>query len=357
MASLKSLQAARAIAVVGVVAYHLSITLGNTRYLGEAIFQSLTWRGNLGVDLFFVLSGFIIAFAHERDINDPGRLPRYAWRRLVRIYPIYWLYIGVLAALLATGLGREAKLPESINAWVLTVFLVRVDESYPLIQPAWTLVHELCFYLLFSTFIISKKLGISVFALWFAIILIRYESPAHGGGSTPIGTYFSLYNLDFVFGMAAYMLWKRSTEISSILSLFFGSVLLAVSVGVESGGVGGAWLCIAYGIAFGLMLLGLAGVERHFNLRIPTLLLLVGDASYTIYLTHEASMGLFLKIALKTGDYIHVPAGIIFAFGLVAPILAGVVAFRFLEQPLLNVLRSRQATPQAQSVALGPDVL
>ena len=71
---LKCLQAGRALAALAVVAFHLSTAFSDPRYGSHSIGQAFTRHGNLGVDFFFVLSGFIILNAHARDIGRP--LPR-----------------------------------------------------------------------------------------------------------------------------------------------------------------------------------------------------------------------------------------------------------------------------------------
>ena len=72
--TLASLQAGRALAALAVVAFHLSIMMGEDRYGGVPVFGAATRYGYLGVDYFFVLSGFIIAHVHGRDIGRPERL-------------------------------------------------------------------------------------------------------------------------------------------------------------------------------------------------------------------------------------------------------------------------------------------
>ena len=83
-------------AAVLVVLDHATITLGMTRYFDMVLFDGLFGSGRYGVDFFFVLSGFIICYAHWDDIasnsiNSAPRVIRFAKRRFVRIYPTYWL--------------------------------------------------------------------------------------------------------------------------------------------------------------------------------------------------------------------------------------------------------------------------
>lgn len=144
---LKTLQQGRGLAAMAVVAFHLSLLLGDTRYLNDAVFLKFTQRGNLGVDFFFVLSGFIIVFAHYKDINHPARVSDYLLKRFTRLFPVYWLYTAIFCSLVAIGFGSASIVPETLSNWISTLFLIRLDSFELPIVPAWTLIHELAFYL------------------------------------------------------------------------------------------------------------------------------------------------------------------------------------------------------------------
>jgi exopolysaccharide production protein ExoZ len=154
-AQLHSLQQARGLAEMAVLAFHLSLMLTLPRYLGQELFADFTRRGNLGVDFFFVLSGFIIAFAHGHDIGRPDRLRNYVTRRFVRLFPVYWLYVGIFCVLVTMGFGTAVVLPNTVGHWISTVFLIRLGNFVFPIAPAWTLVHELAFYFVFALLIIG----------------------------------------------------------------------------------------------------------------------------------------------------------------------------------------------------------
>lgn len=161
---LRSLQQGRGLAAMAVVAFHLSLLLGSSRYLNDAVFLNFTHRGNLGVDFFFVLSGFIIVFAHHKDINQPERAPEYLLKRFTRLFPVYWLYTAIFCGLVALGFGSASIVPENFSNWVSTIFLIRLDSFELPITPAWTLIHELAFYLIFATLILNRTFGIIILA-------------------------------------------------------------------------------------------------------------------------------------------------------------------------------------------------
>jgi len=102
---LKSLQMARGIAALAVTLFHTSGMFADPRYGFERPFWWLTERGDLGVDFFFVLSGFIIMLAHRADVGRPREVGNYAFKRAVRIYPMYWLFtlLIVVGAVATSG--------------------------------------------------------------------------------------------------------------------------------------------------------------------------------------------------------------------------------------------------------------
>ncbi|QCI79312.1 acyltransferase [Hankyongella ginsenosidimutans] len=86
------------------------------QYSGRPAFDDLFSKGFVGVDFFFVLSGFIICFVHYKDMSRPDRLPRYAWRRLTRVLPTYWV---VFVAALAMNLLLQREKATVTAPWLL----------------------------------------------------------------------------------------------------------------------------------------------------------------------------------------------------------------------------------------------
>ena len=94
---LQSVQICRGLAALLVLVYHTSAIMGLQKYGSQNIFNGyLSSLGFIGVDFFFVLSGFIIPFAHQKDVGRSDQFGRYAYRRVSRIYPIYWLYLTMI---------------------------------------------------------------------------------------------------------------------------------------------------------------------------------------------------------------------------------------------------------------------
>ncbi len=341
---LNILQSSRALAAIFVAAFHLSITMGATRYGGIPAFQEYTKHGHLGVDFFFVISGFIILFAHAKDIDRPDRWSHYAFRRFARLYPVYWLYTTVFVVLLAAGFGTDAKLPEGIAAWINTYTLVRFSPDSPPIGPAWTLFHELAFYAIFSLLLLNKKLGVFCLVLWGIICAAVYHYPGTDNRTAYI-VYTSAYSLYFLFGMGAYYIYKQKGKglvetFTGFTLILFWFILLDTSFQLPK---------IVLPAGFALLLGGATKMESNGLIKSPAFATFIGNASYSIYLTHEALEGLTLKIFGK----LHLPqiigANGVFIVTLTATIGLGCLAYQVCEKPLIAWVRKLRSPIKAVS--------
>jgi len=153
---LTQIQALRAWAAIGVVLFHLGGALSAPKYFGLAFPAQLSSLGASGVLLFFVLSGFIIHFVHAGDLDRPERLPRYLFRRAMRLYPIYWVVLGLVAGFaIISGIGADG-LPREMGVILKTILLAPQDKSVvggtgaPVVIVAWSLQYEIMFYIGFG---------------------------------------------------------------------------------------------------------------------------------------------------------------------------------------------------------------
>lgn len=348
---LKTLQQGRGLASMAVAAFHLSLLLELPRYLDNAVLRDVTKRGNLGVDFFFVLSGFIIAFAHAKDIGRPERLDNYLSKRVARLFPAYWLYTAIFCSLVVLGFGGHSIVPETLSDWTSTIFLVRFDSFELPITPGWTLMHELTFYGVFAVLIMNRRAGLVVFAAWMLIggIIFQY---AEEGARAPLTTYFSPLNFNFLIGMCAYYAWSRFN--SQVVQTFFyaGAVLFVAVYCLESNGLGYRYTQLPYAISFGLLVAGAAAYERSgFPAARFKLLNLIGDASYTIYLTHLPFLSFYSKVFIKVlGQGGGATPYVIYAGVLVTTIASSCVLYLLVERPLLTACRKWLASGQVSTV-------
>lgn len=347
---LNTLQAGRGIAAVAVLLFHLNI--GVVALTGVDVIPGASKFGHRGVDFFFVLSGFIIMLAHHRDIDQPHRWSRFAYKRFARIYPVYWFYSALVLIAALVGLGATDRIPESFGDWFSTVFLLRVSDVTTPIGPGWTLFHEMLFYAAFSVLIISRRIGIVLMALWFGACAINNAFP-EPNVYTPYTTAITGLNLDFLFGMAAFWASRkiRTARLAAFVSAA-GALILVAAVGFD--GRSSFEVGYLYGLGFAVLIAGLTNLERRRPIDLP-LMTFLGNASYSIYLVHEP--------ALTFSYYPLSMLGLTNAYALAAlgggfALLAGLLGYLLIEKPMMNRLRRGppRVSPGAKSPSEDPEM-
>jgi peptidoglycan/LPS O-acetylase OafA/YrhL len=344
-----TVQAARGCAATAVVLSHAEILLGSPAYLGHAPLHDVFRAGHAGVDFFFVLSGFIICTVHRRDIGCPAALAAYGWKRLTRIYPAYWLGLALLIVLAAMHLTAAIGLTlDQVAAWPLLLSVTLLPQHQaPLLGIAWTLQHEMLFYLLFGLAIASRRVGAAAFALWLAIVLVATLFRPHVGLPwAPANLLYdfvgSSYHLQFLLGAGiAWLVWRDRVPFPRVLCAIGGVGLLLAAVLENHGAI--AYLGLAsqalFGIAAACVLAGAAAAERHGKLRAGSRAEFLGAASYAIYLVHIPVMAAVCPLLAATGLIGALPGWLLTAVLAVAGIAGGIAMHLLLERPVLGILR------------------
>jgi peptidoglycan/LPS O-acetylase OafA/YrhL len=332
---LAGIEAARGGAAALVVFYHAARHMDLACHV--PFVRALLQFGHAGVDLFFVLSGFIILFVHFEDVGRPGRLGRYVSRRAIRVLPVYWvaLALTILLAVVA-GHGWPGGWPVLRSALLLPSF------SEPLLGVAWTLQYEVVFYAFFAVLILHRRAGYALMAAWLVAVLV---SSAWGGLGVP-PSICSAYDLEFFLGMGVAVLARRGGVGFPRAALLVGGVALALVCACEDLGFldgYGVWARLAYGVPAAVLILGLADPGFALPAMVARPLAVLGAASYAIYLFQFCWIAVVWQL-YRAGRLDHV-----LACGWGVPVLAvsgiagGVLMSRCVEYPLMRVLRARRA--------------
>jgi exopolysaccharide production protein ExoZ len=339
---LSGIEALRGIAATAVVFSHAARHVDKA--FGAPGLITAFQAGHAGVDLFFVLSGFIILFVHRRDIGQPGRLQHYMGRRFNRVMPLYWL---VLALTIGMSVAGRHDAPSLL--WLFWSAALLPSLSEPLLGIAWTLQFEVVFYAVFAMLIVSRGVGLALLAVWFVWIV----SVALGFDSTGVpGSLCGIYGLEFFMGMGAAQLLNQGRVPAPLLLAAAGLALFAITMVLESGGVlngFGNTARLTYGLPAALLVLGVAAAEQAGQLRVPSWLRTLGGASYSIYLFQFVFIGIVWQGWLKIG-LDHYASNLTCFLVLASSALAGgILAARLVEQPMLQLMRRRQALAPQQA--------
>lgn len=340
MKTLESLQAMRGFAALAVVFYHVYIILQQPEYGGQIVFGNFANHGLLGVNFFFVLSGFIILMAHEKDIGEQSRIPRYLFRRFARVYPVYWIFLTAYIAASAVGLGYPDFSWSPLNL-ASSYALIELNEPVTLpLKVAWSLFFEVKFYIIFLALFFSARAGVVVFALWMILII----AASIFGLSAPMNL-LSPWNIYFPVGMLAYLAYKRARVGFGPIMLMLGVGMIAIYVSrynLRMGELKGEYEYVLYWLApaFAALILGVVTLEKHGLLKVPAVLSYLGDASYSIYLVHSAAISVIAIICKKFGVIELVNIYVLFMAIFVTATVAGIAAHALVERPIIRLVKS-----------------
>jgi peptidoglycan/LPS O-acetylase OafA/YrhL len=282
-----SVQALRGIAALCVLLTHLAIRelqdwpKANFRLMFPAHFL-----GFGGVEIFFVLSGFIITVSTLSKFGKKEAIVDYALKRFYRIYPLYWLLSLLVIA--AFVFRRE----HDWRSWMNALFLLPGFSSQ-LNPVSWSLVHEMAFYAVFGVLMLFSVRLLPIFlSVWAMLITFRSFYPdviAPNWFYTPI--VLNLYNFSFLFGVAIALMTKKKMFYYPKLCLFGGIAWLFLGVYLSSINLVPHLVfqpeCLLFlELPAALITYGAIGIESQGRLNVPRWLIYAGDASFSIYLVH-----------------------------------------------------------------------
>jgi exopolysaccharide production protein ExoZ len=167
---IQAIQALRGVAVLAVVAFH-SMVVERKYSDGDSLLPDWLRFGESGVDLFFVISGFVMVTVTRGRFGRIREVTRFVWSRITRIYPTYWFYFLLTLSVLMvkpnwvnTSLGGQSNL--------LASFLLLPTDGLPLVMVAWSLIHELWFYLVFAVLLLfSERTLLLSLSCWAAAVV------------------------------------------------------------------------------------------------------------------------------------------------------------------------------------------
>ncbi len=321
----------------------------------------------LFVDLFFVASGFIMAMlVKDGGESAPGK---FLWRRLSRIYPVYWLFtIPVLLAFLVNPAFNFGQFTGDWSADAQRMglsMLLWPQEMIPVLGVGWTLVHEMQFYLAIVAVLV---LGFARHLTTIMLAMAGLALSLHLSGVSLVnGQFMSLFWVEFALGMVLYHIYPKTSRFApgwQIAASFGVYALIAVLLDADTDNtfVTAMSPLRVFGVAlWGFLLIGgCLGFERHLRSEGPVLtpLRLLGDASYTLYLSHWLVLSMLGKLFAR-----YLPQGLpmitVYSLQVAAMVVCTLFALSFhlvIEKPMnrwLNRLGKAKAPASAKVPVTG----
>lgn len=329
-----SLQAGRGIAALMVVFYHCEGLFSLSKYWHRT--HHYFYFGASGVDFFFVLSGIVIFYAHHADIGRPKRLADYAWKRFRRIYPIYWIVlliaVPIYIAVPTFGDGSQRN-PSVIFSSIVLLPFTRTETIVPV---AWTLFHEIMFYLFFGLLLVRRRIGVAALTLWMAASIVALFLPIPSS-SIAAALLFWISPLHLLFGLGIWIaiIVRRRSFNGLPLAVAGTAAFLACGCFEDVVRPSTQLLPLVFGFLAAMASAGLMQLEKAGRLRVPDFLVFLGNASYSLYLVHYFALSLAAKVLYPLWVRHPTPIFVPFSVLIIVALGAGLALHLLVERPLL----------------------
>jgi exopolysaccharide production protein ExoZ len=333
--NVESIQYLRGVAAMMVVFHHAAQALGPIRYGSWVEF------GQFGVDVFFVISGFIIYLS---VVQSQEGARAFLVKRIIRVVPLYWLFTLLLAAAVLTVPSLFKSTQLTVEGLVRSLLFIPgynpvfPDRIWPLLVPGWSLNFEMFFYVLMSAAIVFAK-G-RIFSAVATVIVVCVSAGVVFKTANPLFlTYTHPILIEFLGGMALAVLWLRNAFLQGrwlawLLPFGFAAFLVHPSMHDPAFGLPPILPAIA-------VVLGALSLEARGKLPMSPILRALGDASYSIYLSHLFVIGALRPLLAKLVNAAPFwsAAAMFLALAMVASAMGGILVHRSIERPLLKWLR------------------
>ena len=337
--TLRSIQILRFMAAFSVVLFHahVALTVGRSSSEPSVVVARSFGIGASGVHVFFVISGFVMAYTSWRSRSTPRT---FLSRRLVRVLPIYWL-MAAFYLIAHQILGTPYRLGPSDAGAALMLW---PGYSGAIIGPGWTLSFEMFFYLSFALCLfLGLRRGLVLLTLAYGGLIAIGQVFLPASPEMKLATDPLL--LEFLAGAWAGFAfahnWRLPRRASAAL-LAAGAVLLA----------GGIWFgydrlpsVLTWGVPSVMIVVGALSLEPRQDNRIAVFFAKLGDSSYFLYLFHILAIDLLLATPIgELAARDRHAALLSLAFAIICTVSAA-MGYRLIERPLLSRFRRRAARP------------
>ena len=327
--NLKSLQILRFIAATSVAYFHIGV---NPQF------------GDFGVDIFFVLSGFVIALV----VSNKQSAKVFAISRLTRIVPLYWLLTTLLLFLIyfkPQYVHETTAASASFINYLKSLFFIPyyfANDIAPLLRLGWTLNYEMLFYLSVWIALLTTKRNVLLFS--FVLLAICYFTFGSLTNNKVANEFFgSELIFEFILGVVAFKIFSMNKIKHISKSILLPTAILAYGLMAFLGATEyGGNRFIFFGIPSFILVLSAVGLEEYvseYKNVFTSALIHMGDASYATYLTHwyviVASRKIFSE---KLGLYdFYSATGVFITLGI--SLIIGQITFKYADKPLNQNLK------------------
>lgn len=352
MKKIISIQILRGIAASLVVFLHVMADIGLKTNTSSFInFYNLKAFGDIGVDIFFVISGFIMVLVHYDDFNKESTSIGFLKKRILRIAPLYWFFTLFATVLLlflpeVFSKGKTFDLMHLLSSLSFIPWYNSIGEISPVIGVGWTLNVEMYFYLIFAFCLLFPRKYLLIIM---SIVLV--------GGLIITNSFNSDFPyllmiarpllLEFLAGVYIGWFYKKGINLKyPFLGLFLGVILFVINIFMEFDLL---YRVLYNGIPSVLIIYSLITLEKKYNfnnLRFKRGLLIFGAASYSIYLSHPFTYKFGYRLFSDQFISLH-PDGVIIIVTIFS-LLCGIIVYYLIEKPLFIYTKKIFETEQTE---------
>ena len=331
--TIHSIQVLRGLAASMVLVLHCFVYLEARGMIAKV--PELANFGKAGVDIFFVISGFIMIRMSEDNFAKPGAPIAFLVKRIIRIAPTYWCYtllMGLLAYMFPylVSKGRTVSIEQLAASLFFVPWKNSLGDVFPVIFAGWTLNYEMYFYLIFSFLLVFKK---TYFIPLLATILLL--GLLFGFVWQPQSAVFHVCTspllMEFLMGCTIGVFYGRNISVDYRMwytLLFIGAVSIFVT-GIHDGE---DWpRVLNWGVPSALIVASSVWLEKIRSVKFHSVFIKLGDSSYSLYLSHVFSISLVGMV--WKGLFGTFNAGFIVVAFLVS-IVVGYAAYLIFEKPI-----------------------
>jgi peptidoglycan/LPS O-acetylase OafA/YrhL len=343
-----TIQILRGIAALGVVYDHCAT---------EGGFNGLKHTGAWGVDIFFIMSGFIIAYIVSKNTEN------FMIKRIFRVVPLYFIatFSIVLVAIIFPDLihGTKISIEKIIKSILFIPYKDELKQNSPILGQGWTLNFEMFFYLImaFCVFFVKNKKYLPILCsavlivLLFVFNVVKAESlilefyRSNHGGLIP----------EFIYGLLLYFVYNCiKTKISVtpprlllVINLICIGIIISSFVYLIASDVMGIYFSenrnLQKGIPALLLVISLLFIEKNINAEniVVRFLVLLGDASYVMYLFHYHIIALFSRVIFQRFILNTTTIAVILKllFTIIVTIIISVYLYKLVDMPIQRKLK------------------
>lgn len=332
--TVESIQALRGLAALGVVLFHARTFLPQDQV--PLIFRN----GFAGVDLFFMISGFVMVYSTPKDMTAA----QFLYRRAVRILPLYLVAVAVMLAY------ETRSASETLHGLAQSALFLPLGGDnppfygYAPFQPGWTLNYEACFYAVFAValwlrvplLVIPTLLG-TVFLPQALNGIFPTISP-HEVANSGLAWFSLLSNpliIEFCIGMLLAVAYRNSANMPALIVAPLAVGLIVFGVWGLTGGSESLHGLTHIGAPMLAIFVGFLLLDHRLGFPRISFLRLLGDASYAIYLFHLHAMLVVHKFLVE-GTWLA------FLIAVALSVSVGVAAHLLMDRPVVRLSKSRR---------------